>query len=237
MRVNMVPRDGGNQFRGQIFGNYAGECVGVRQLRLGRVRQRRSALRPLEPDGQHDVQPEQHADQRQTTSRRSGTSTRRSAARIKRDKLWFHYTFRHWGVEKTKADSYADLEPLAVRLRTRHEQPGIDDGHIVSNAVRVSWAVSGKDKISVYHDNQRKYRDHWGIAATHSARGGGNPGDADQLRQRHEVDAHAHQPLAARSWLRHLQPGVHRALSAERHWPRGQGVGPRGDSQFDASTT
>ena len=26
--------------------------------------------------------------------------------------------------------------------------------------------MSGKDKISVYHDNQRKYRNHWGIAAT-----------------------------------------------------------------------
>ena len=26
MRVNMVPRDGGNPFRGQAFGNYAGEA-------------------------------------------------------------------------------------------------------------------------------------------------------------------------------------------------------------------
>jgi hypothetical protein len=26
--------------------------------------------------------------------------------------------------------------------------------------------VSGKDKISVYHDEQHKYRDHWGIAST-----------------------------------------------------------------------
>ena len=30
---------------------------------------------------------------------------------IKRDKLWFHYTFRHWGVEKTVADSYFDRNP------------------------------------------------------------------------------------------------------------------------------
>ena len=32
--------------------------------------------------------------------------------------------------------------------------------------MRVSWQASGKDKFSVYHDNQRKYRDHWGIAST-----------------------------------------------------------------------
>ena len=31
---------------------------------------------------------------------------------------------------------------------------------------RISWQVSGKDKISVYHDEQNKYRDHWGIAST-----------------------------------------------------------------------
>ena len=29
MRVNMVPRDGGNQFHGQLFGNYAGRVLGV----------------------------------------------------------------------------------------------------------------------------------------------------------------------------------------------------------------
>ena len=28
IRINMVPRDGGNQFRGQMFGNYASEAWG-----------------------------------------------------------------------------------------------------------------------------------------------------------------------------------------------------------------
>ena len=51
-----------------------------------------------------------------------------------------------------------------------------------SNAGRISWQVSGKDKLSVYHDNQRKYRNHWGIAANDSARGRRRAGDADQLR-------------------------------------------------------
>src|SRR5678815_3078715 len=46
------------------------------------------------------------------------------------------------------------------------DRKGVDDGHIVSNAVRLSWQGSGKDKVSVYHDNQRKYRDHWGISST-----------------------------------------------------------------------
>ena len=155
-----------------------------------------------------------------------------------RDKLWFNYTFRHWGIEQDRGRQLRSTStPRSSSTSRLRSNPGIDDGHIVSNAVRVSWAISGKDKFSVYHDDQRKYRNHWGIAATIPAGGGGDSGHADQLRQRIEVDAHAHQPLAARSWLRHLQPGIHRAVSAERHRPRGQGVGPRGDPQLDASTT
>ncbi|MBA3269069.1 MAG: hypothetical protein H0T71_01050, partial [Acidobacteria bacterium] len=84
---------------------------------------------------------------------------------IKRDKLWFHYTFRHWGTNKTKADSYFDSDPSPFRYVADTSRPGIDDGHIVSNALRVKWAATAKDQFSVYHDNQAKYRDHWGIQA------------------------------------------------------------------------
>ena len=42
---------------------------------------------------------------------------------------------------------------------------GIDDGHIRSIAGRISAQVSGKDKLSYYHDDQNKVRGHWGIAA------------------------------------------------------------------------
>ena len=86
---------------------------------------------------------------------------------IVRDKLWFNYTFRHWGADKTMADSfYDDSDPSPFIYVAGPTRPGIDDGHIVSNAARVAWQVDGKDKISVYHDKQRKYRNHWGIAAT-----------------------------------------------------------------------
>ena len=69
-------------------------------------------------------------------------------------------------MEKTVADSYFDRNPSQFIYEPDYDCPGIDDGHIVSNAVRVSWQASAKDKFSVYHDNQRKYRDHWGISAT-----------------------------------------------------------------------
>ena len=85
---------------------------------------------------------------------------------IFRNKVWFNYTFRHLGSTKTKTDAYVDKNPSQFIYDPDFTKPGVDDGHIVSNAGRISWQVSSKDKISVYHDNQRKYRNHWGIAAT-----------------------------------------------------------------------
>jgi hypothetical protein len=166
MRVNMVPRDGGNVFHGQFFGNYAGEnftsdnCGSpgfVNGVAQPCTRSNLTGSTTFNPNNKlsnvdevikiWDVNPS-------------------IGGPIKRDRLWFYYTFRHWGTEKTKAGAYPDLDPSPFVYRPDTANPGVDDGHIVSNAVRVSWAVSGKDKITSYFDNQRKYRDHWGIAAT-----------------------------------------------------------------------
>ena len=61
LRVNMVPRDGGNTFRGQAFGNFTDSSWSSDNCELSR---RWSALRTLEPDRQHDVQSEQPPDER-----------------------------------------------------------------------------------------------------------------------------------------------------------------------------
>ena len=158
-RRQLVPRLDDHELRGR------GLPIG--QLRLARIRQwRPPALHALESERQQDVQPEQHADQRRRDQEDLGRQSRRSAARSCRNKIWFNYTFRHWGSTKTKADAYFDKNPSQFVYDPDFTQPGIDDGHIVSNAGRISWQVSGKDKISVYHDEQNKYRNHWGIAAT-----------------------------------------------------------------------
>jgi hypothetical protein len=162
MRVNMVPRDGGNSFRGSMVFNYAGE--GFQSDNCGSA----GIGQPC------------------TRSNLSGSKTFNAnntltnvdvlkkiwdvnpsvGGPIVKNKVWFNYTFRHWGSTKTKADAYADLNPSQFIYTPDFNSPGLDDGHIVSNAARVSWQVSGKDKISVYHDEQKKYRNHWGIAST-----------------------------------------------------------------------
>ena len=68
----------------------------------------------------------------------------------------------------------------------------------MSRAGRIAWQISEKDKVTGYHDDQNKYRDHWGISANDSARDVSHPGDADQLRERDALDADPHQPAAVR---------------------------------------
>ena len=125
MRVNMVPRDGGNTFRGQVIRQLRRQQLGVRQLRLAR---RRSAVRALEPDRRARRSTRTTGSPTSPRSRRSGTSTRRSAGPIKRDKLWFNYTFRHWGVDKTVADSYFDRNPRRSSTSPTRSRPASTTG-------------------------------------------------------------------------------------------------------------
>jgi outer membrane receptor protein involved in Fe transport len=161
MRVNMVPRDGGNQFRGQIFGNYAGEGFGADNCGSP------GAGQPCTRENLRGSTTRNPANALTNVSRilKIWDFNPSIGGPIKRDRMWFHYTFRHWGVEKTVPDSYFDADPSQFRYVPDFNRPGVDDGHIVSNAIRVAFAAGSKDKFSVYHDNQRKYRDHWGIQA------------------------------------------------------------------------
>jgi hypothetical protein len=162
MRVNMVPRDGGNSFRGTAIFNYAGESFGSDNCGSPGIGQpcTRSNLSGSKTFNANNTLTNVDVIQKIWDINPS------IGGPIMRNKIWFNYTFRHWGSEKTKADAYFDKNPSQFVYDPDFTRPGIDDGHIVSNAGRISWQLSGKDKVSVYHDEQKKYRDHWGIAAT-----------------------------------------------------------------------
>jgi hypothetical protein len=161
MRVNMVPRDGGNTFRGSFQGNYASGSWAA--------------------DNCDSPGPGLSC----TSSNLTGDTTFNKTSNfltnvgsidkvwdanpsiggpIARDRVWFYFTYRHWGVNKSVTDSFRDLDP-SFRYVPDYNQPGIDDGHIVSTAGRLAWQITSKDKLTTYHDNQRKYRNHWGISA------------------------------------------------------------------------
>src|SRR5262245_2793219 len=161
IRVNMVPRDGGNSFRGTVFGNFADGAWASDNCDApgaGQFCARSNLAGDLRFNSNNKLT-------NVSNIKKIWDFNPTVGGPIKKDKLWFNFTFRHWGVNKTVADSFADLDPT-FRYAPDYSRPGIDDGHIVSRAGRIAWQASSKDKITSYHDDQNKYRNHWGIAAT-----------------------------------------------------------------------
>ncbi len=105
IRVNMVPKDGGNTFRGTLQGNYTGDGWSAKNLGDNLVgdltfnpNNRISSVSEVQKIW--DVNPS-------------------VGGPLKRDKLWFSYTFRHWGVEKTAPDSFYDLTGATLSVSYR----------------------------------------------------------------------------------------------------------------------
>src|SRR6187551_882142 len=144
MRVNMVPRDGGNSFRGSMIMNYAGEGFGSDNCGSPGTGQpcTRSNLSGSKTFNANNTLTNVDVIQKIWDINPS------IGGPILKNKVWFNYTFRHWGSTKTKADAYFDKNPSQFVYDPDFTQPGLDDGHIVSNAARISWQVSGRDKIS-----------------------------------------------------------------------------------------
>jgi len=170
VRVNMVPKDGGNTFHGTIFGNYAPPSWASDNCGSPGIGQPCSRT---ELYGDTSFNPNNKLTN-VSVFERIWDFNAGGGGPIKKDKAWFYFTFRHWGVNKTVADSFYDLDPSPFKYTPDTSRPGIDDGHIVSGATRVAYQIASKDKITTYFDDQRKFRPHWGIAANVPPEAAGN---------------------------------------------------------------
>jgi hypothetical protein len=161
MRVNMVPKDGGNSFHGVVFGNYAPKNWASDNCNAPGVTlacTRTELAGDLTYNGSNKLTTVSVLDKIWDFNPGVGGP-------IAKDRAWFYATYRYWGVNKTTAGSFFDADPSPYRYVPDLTRPGIDDGHIRSIAARLSVQLSEKDKLSYYHDDQNKVRGHWGIAA------------------------------------------------------------------------
>jgi hypothetical protein len=161
IRVNMVPKDGGNSFHGVAVGNYAGSSFAADNCGSPAVGQpcTRSELfgdTTFNPNNKLSNVPK---------IQKIWDLNPSVGGPIAKDKIWFYATYRYWGVNKTVAGSYFNLSSSPFKYVPDVSRPGVDDGHIRSIAGRVTAQLSLKDKISYYHDEQNKVRGHWGISA------------------------------------------------------------------------
>jgi hypothetical protein len=142
VRVNVVPRDGGNQFSGSFFGGWQD---GAWQANNFTDDLRRAGLRAVDKiDRIYDF-------------------TIGQGGPIVRNKLWFFGSARANSVNAPIADTFyvpqgatqADCQAGRVSC-----EQGIDDQRINSALLRLTWQVSARNKFSVYYEEIDKYRGH-----------------------------------------------------------------------------
>ncbi|MBI3401283.1 MAG: carboxypeptidase regulatory-like domain-containing protein [Acidobacteria bacterium] len=157
IRINMIPKDGGNTFRGSSYGNFTKNAWQSNNLRSN-----------LAGDLQYN--PGNSLTNVGTVDKIWDFSTSVGGP-IARDKAWFTFTYRNFGSNQTVADAYVNANPPSVpgvfaKYVPDKTQPGVNDGYIWSLAPRVTWQATAKDKFSTYLDADKKYRPHWGLSGT-----------------------------------------------------------------------
>lgn len=142
VRVNVIPRDGGNRFSGSFFGAWQD---GTWQSDNFTPELRASGLRAVDKID------------------RIYEFTFGQGGPILRDKLWFFGAARAQSVNAPIADTFyvpagatqADCQAGRVSC-----EQGIDDQKINSASLRLTWQVSARNKFAVYYEEIDKYRGH-----------------------------------------------------------------------------
>jgi hypothetical protein len=162
VRVNMVPKDGGNMFHATVPGSFthgpwqannynAAQLSGDRTYNPANTLANISVIKQI-----WDFNPS-------------------AGGPIVKDRLWYNETFRYWGTNKTVAGSFPNLLPNSpFKYIPNTASPGVDNGHIFAYTSRVTLQATKKDKISVYHDIQDKFRPEWGLASNIPPEASGN---------------------------------------------------------------
>lgn len=142
VRVNIVMKDGGNQFNGSFFGGWS--------------------------DGAW--QSNNHSDALRAKGLRAVDKIKKIyefstglGGPIKRDRVWYFAAGRLSGVHAPIADTFyvpsgatqADCQAGRVAC-----EQGIDDQHLNSATLRLTWQISPRNKVSAYYEEIDKYRGH-----------------------------------------------------------------------------
>ena len=169
MRVNMVPKDGGNSFHGFAFGNYSPSVVGVGQLRLVRVSASRASAQNLTGDTTFNKTNNFLTNVSKLTKNYDFNTG--VGGPIVSDQAWF---YRHVPLSRREQDGRRQL--LQPQLAGPRQVHAVRAGHEPSRrrrrphpqhrGTRRRSSSSSKDQVSYYHDEQDKVRGHWGIAST-----------------------------------------------------------------------
>jgi carboxypeptidase family protein len=139
VKLNMIPRDGGNKINGSWFGGY--QTLGFQSDNLTQDLQNRGLS---SADG---------------ISRLWNTEGSLGGP-IRQDKVWFFMSARMFHLGTMPADTFNASGPAAPNAAPPVDKTsrGVDPQSINSAQARVIWQISQKNKLAVYNDRLGKNR-------------------------------------------------------------------------------
>jgi hypothetical protein len=145
--VNMVPKDGGNTFRGMLFADLTHEPWSWSNL-SDKLRAR----------GITNVPKVMHI----------SDFNPGFGGPVVRDKLWFYGAYRYQALDSTIVDLYHDKNPAPYIYEEDLTRPARDNGRIPNQSVRLTWQASAKDKVQFWFTNQNKKRENFSLVVGHT---------------------------------------------------------------------
>jgi hypothetical protein len=139
VRLNMIPRDGGNLFSGNLFVGYQRQSFQSDNVNADLIAR---GLRTS--DGIDKLSNVEGA----------------LGGPIKKDKIWFFTSARNFLLDTLPANTFESV-PNTVRPNFAPQAsttPGVDKQSIRSVQLRLTWQVTPKTKLSVYNDRLLKNR-------------------------------------------------------------------------------
>ena len=143
VRVNIIPKEGGNTFSGSAFGNFSdrrfqGDNLGQDLIDAG--------LRS--PDVVSSIW---------DTSFDLGGP-------VVRDRLWFHGAYRNQGLKKLPANTFYDTDPNDFVFEPDLTRPGVDEQYDQSASLRFTWQATRGNKFAVYYNGAPRHQPYQGIS-------------------------------------------------------------------------
>jgi hypothetical protein len=142
VRYNMIPKDGGNTFKGTLLFNVQPGQWSSDNSTPALVAQGLAAAQKLIIN-------------RDLNGALGGP--------ILKDRLWFFFSARRWGVDSTIPNAFYNLDPTHRTFQPDLSHQVVDDNLIKSGLLRLTYRA-GPHKLAAYIDSIVKFRGHEGTA-------------------------------------------------------------------------